>query len=332
MLKIKRILSKFRHCAQLSESSALDPVTDPGPSAPSVNGGLPKTRGALADLASMPPAEDSPAKPYHSHQPNSPLEDLHPEVRRLILSMLDLEDLSALVHASPVFYQQYLLDRRSLLCKCLDTTLGSVAVDACAAYRSGLAEFSNSRTNGTVSQFLESYEDRRSSTQYSLLTETLTEDEVVGMAAFHSSIIKPLAQCYARWALANLGKETRELQSHEPLTRTEERRLMRGLYRFQLCCNLFGVGRYEGGSWRLGMNFQAIDILKTFFCLFEPWEVEEIACIYNFSKEKFDQIFSEIRWDVHEENPKFDGQRPPTPEGAFDLDNTCQYYIPLCMV
>lgn len=42
---------------------------------------------------------------------------------------------------------------------------------------------------------------------------------------------------------------------------------------------------------------------------------------------KLDQIFHEIRWDVHEDNPKFeDQQRPPTPEGAFDLD-TCQFCI-----
>jgi hypothetical protein len=57
-----------------------------------------------------------------------------------------------------------------------------------------------------------------------------------------------------------------------------------------------------------------------FICIFEPWEVEEIACMYTFSKEKYNQIFRDIRWDVHEENPKFADQRPPTPVGAFDFD------------
>jgi hypothetical protein len=306
--KIKRILSK---------SSTLDPMTDPGLSAASVNAGLPQTIDALGSSVSMPVPEDSLAKPiYNSHQLNSPLENLHPEIRRQILFTLELEELSALIHASPVFYQQYLLDRRSLLCKCLDATLGSVAVDACAAYRSGLAEFSNTRTNENMTQFMKSYGDRRSSTHHSILTEKLTEDEAVGMAAFHSSIIKPLMQYYADWALANLADETGDLQSHEPLSRTEQTRLLRALYRFQECCNLFGVGRYKA-SGHLGFGFWSVDILKIFICIFEPWEVEKIACIYTFSKESFDQIFNDIRWDVNERNPSSTANGLPFRKGRL---------------
>jgi hypothetical protein len=255
------------------------------------------------------------------------LEDFPPDVRRHLLYILELEELNALVHASPVFHQQYLLDRRSLLCKCLKKTLRTVTVDAWAVYRSSLADFSDTRTSEKVTQFLESYRDRRSPTQYSGVTERLTEDEAVGMVAFLSSIIKPLARHYTDWALTNLANETKDSQSHEPLSRTEETRLMRALYRFQLCCNLFGRGRHRTPRQpRLG--FQSVDILKIFICIFEPWEIEEIACIYTFSKEKYDQIFRNIRWDVHEENPKFEGRRPPTPEGAFDLDNSCQFCVP----
>jgi hypothetical protein len=255
---------------------------------------------------------------------NAPLESLPPEVRRQLLSILELEELNALVHASAVFHQQYLLDRRFLLCKCLETTLRSVTVDACAVYRCGSPDFSDTRTSENVIQFLKSYEDRRSSTQYSILTERLTEDEALGIVTFHSSIIKPLAQCYTRWAMANLADETKDPPSRERLSRTEETRLLRALYRFQLCCNLFGRGRH--GTFRQPkLGFHSVDILKILNCIFEPWEVEEIACIYTFAKEKYDQTFRDIRWDVHEENPRFEGQRPPTPEGAFDLDNSCQF-------
>jgi len=144
----------------------------------------------------------------------------------------------------------------------------------------------------------------------------------VRIVAFHSSIIKPLARHYTGWALANLADETDDLQSHEPFSRTEETRLLRALYRFQLCCNLFGTGLY-GTSQQPRLGFSSVDILKIFICIFEPWEVEEIACIYTFSKERYNQIFRNTRWDVHEENPKFEGQRTPTPDGAFDLDNSC---------
>jgi hypothetical protein len=197
----------------------------------------------------------------------------------------------------------------------LETTLRSVSVsvsvDASAVYRTSSVDFSDTRTSEKVTQFLKAYQDRRSSTQYL----SLTEGEAVGMAAFHSSIIKPLARHYISWALANLANETKNSQSHKPLSRTEETRLLRALYRFELCCNLFGLGRH--GTIGQKSDFKSKDILKMFICIFEPWEVEEIACMYTFSEEKYIQIFDDIRSDVHEENPKFADQRP---EGAFDFD------------
>jgi len=119
-----------------------------------------------------------------SSQLNAPLEDCPPEVRRQLLSILELEDLSALVHASPVFHKQYLLDRRFLLCKCLETTLRSVAIDADTVYQSGLTNISDTCTREKVTEFLKSYQDRRSSTKYSILMKRLAEDEAVGMVAF----------------------------------------------------------------------------------------------------------------------------------------------------
>ena len=60
----------------------------------------------------------------------------------------------------------------------------------------------------------------------------------------------------------------------------------------------------------------------------EPWEVEEMVCIYVFAKEQFNQIFNDIHWDVHQENPRFEGQdRPPTPDGAFDFDSAGEFSL-----
>ncbi|KAK3935654.1 hypothetical protein QBC46DRAFT_396979 [Diplogelasinospora grovesii] len=317
MPQTKRIFSKLRHAVRrLSKSSTPDPAL----TATTANGGPPQTITVPGSSVSVSVPEDLQAKLEYNPQLNAPLENLPPEVRRQLLSILGLEELRALVFASPVFHQQYILDRRFLLCKCLETTLRNVTVDAFSVYQSGLSGFLNTRTNEKVTQFLKSYQHRRSLAQYSILTESLTEDEVVGVVAFHSSIIKPLTRYYTSWALANLANETKDLQSHEPLSKAEETRLMRALYRFQLCCNLFGVGRH-GTSRQATFRFRSVDILTIFICIFEPWQVEEIACIYTFAEEKYDQIFRDISWDVNEKNPKFDGQRPPTPEGAFDLDN-----------
>lgn len=62
------------------------------------------------------------------------LEEVPAELRRYILSMLDLEGLSALVHASRMIHKQYLLDRKYLLCSSIEVTLGSATVDACVVY------------------------------------------------------------------------------------------------------------------------------------------------------------------------------------------------------
>jgi hypothetical protein len=48
---------------------------------------------------------------------------------------MGLDELFALIHASPVYYQQYRLDRIPISRSALAITFGSAAVDACALHR-----------------------------------------------------------------------------------------------------------------------------------------------------------------------------------------------------
>ncbi|KAL6353923.1 hypothetical protein LRP88_12918 [Fusarium phalaenopsidis] len=58
--------------------------------------------------------------------------------------------------------------------------------------------------------------------------------------------------------------------------------------------------------------------------IIEPWEIEELFAFYQFALNVYDKVFTDIYWDLHPDNPKFDDQgRPPTPDGAFDLDSGC---------
>ncbi|OAQ67123.1 hypothetical protein VFPPC_08569 [Pochonia chlamydosporia 170] len=234
----------------------------------------------------------------HAEDPSheSRLESLPPEVHRILLSTLPLNELRALVLSSPTIHERYLLDRRYLLCRSLENTLGSVSVDAYAVFQSSSAEFAKPRTREVIRGSLTLYLDWRNAPQQAKLPKELTEQEAI-------------------------TGEDGGLQSHAPLSCTEQTRLMRALYRFQLSCNLFGRGHFAS-TLQPPLRFEAVDILSMFLCLFEPWEAEEIGCINMFAKEKYDQVFIDIRRDVHEENPKFDGRRPPTPEGAFDFDNS----------
>lgn len=137
----------------------------------------------------------------------------------------------------------------------------------------------------------------------------LSLDEIASMVNLHFSIIKPLTWHYTGWALNNFVKETKkDPQSwDESLSRTEERRLGRALYRFQLHCNLFGVG-YHVFDFEERLTFRNVDILRIFFCIYEPWEIEEIVCVYIFAKKTFDQVFDDV--------------------GPLDFDGGCEYCLP----
>lgn len=122
----------------------------------------------------------------------------------------------------------------------------------------------------------------------------LSFEDATSIAAFHFSIVNPLAKYYVTWALDHLSQETDfSINPNLNLSETEERRLFRALYRFQLFCNLFGAGRYLSPG-HLRLNMDAVDILDMFICIFEPWEVEEILCVYTFAKFKYNQIFNDI--------------------------------------
>ncbi|KAI9773741.1 MAG: hypothetical protein M1839_002012 [Geoglossum umbratile] len=267
--------------------------------------------------------EDSQLEPVDSSaQTDSSLTNLPPELWLLILSELELDELVALVRASPAFYIDYRRTRKSTLTKCLELTIGNVAVDACAVFRSSTDQFPDPQGYNEVTQFLHSYKEQHTSAHNSHPIEHLAKAQVVRMATFYFSIIAPLARHYVNWALTNLSKMTKGSLDNGLLSKAEETRVHRALYRFQLYCNLFGAGRFIASrpairSWH---SFESIDILREFICIYEPWEVEEIACIYDFAKEKFNQIFNDIRWDLNKHNLNFKGQGPDTLGGEFHFN------------
>lgn len=136
-----------------------------------------------------------------------------------------------------------------------------------------------------ITLLLESSQNHRtctSSRNSTKFIKTLTLNDVMTMVAFQFSIIKHLTQYYANWVLNNLTQETYNPQM----------RLVRALYRFQLHFNLFGVSNFTQM-----LEFRNMDVLRIFFCIYEPWEVEEIACVYTFTRTVVDQVCKNIRFE-----------------------------------
>lgn len=246
------------------------------------------------------------------HESN--LERLPAEVRRAILSVLDLDCLNALICASPIFHQQYLLDRRLLLAKAINTTLGSASIDAHAVL---ISKSEACRTVDDSNEILQAWRVnvQKKASRHFVLSDAVNEDEAVSMASFYSRTIVPIAKHFACSALGKLKMGETNFDEHA-LSTTEWQRLARAIYRFQLLCH---VAYPPSSRNTVPDNFRHV------FHTIEPWEVEELYSFYQFAEDIYDKIFDRIRDDLHPNHPRFaDQERPPTPEGAFQFDNSCK--------
>ncbi len=214
------------------------------------------------------------------------LETLPAELRcQILASLATLDDLKSAMRASPVLYQQYRADRKTVLDAVLRRILGDQTfVDAYTVQRSAgppcLA----------VEVLTDEYRTHRATP--SLLSRKCAVADLVGMAAFYSSTIRPLL----RRVFATMPAR---VVQHGPLSDTEHARMLRALYRFQLWCNLYGTG--EGAATR-GRAVRPCDMLLHFFGAFEPWEVEEISCVHEFFMDMYLQTFT---WDADGRNIRF---------------------------
>lgn len=255
----------------------------------------------------------TPESPGVDQECDSGLESLPAEIRRQILAGADLHCLNALIRASPIFYRQYPLDRKFLLTASLDVTLGIVAIDAHAVQR---LEHGGSNTAHHVTQVLGNWRiNLRHRSSWCLKpADAFTEDEVTSMVSFYLRTIGPMTRHFVCWASDGPAKQIINRKTHA-LSTTEWQRFIRAVYRFQLLCYVTSVPS----------SSIATDNAKSLIYNLEPWEAEELYSFYQFSEGVYDKIFDRISGDVHPENPRFDDQsRPPTPDGAFEFDNSCK--------
>ncbi|KAK0701220.1 hypothetical protein B0T21DRAFT_379173 [Apiosordaria backusii] len=156
------------------------------------------------------------------------------------------------------------------------------------------------------------------------LLNQMTNTQVDAMVRFHCKIVCPLIHRFAEWALRNLGLDVRgewtRTTDWDALSSTETMRMVRAMYRFQLMCNLFGLGRYIGDRSRSYFVSGHNTIFQAFLSNFTAFELEEVRCIFGYVVSRYDKVFQSIAADLHPDNPRFNTQqRPPTPDGAFDF-------------
>ncbi len=103
------------------------------------------------------------------------------------------------------------------------------------------------------------------------------------------------------------------------LSRSEERRIFRALYRYEIFCHLFGrtLRHRRGHRWG-GLRGRQIN--EHLLCLFDPWEAEAIGCVDLFIRERYKLLFEEVKWDLSPQNPKYNKLPRGRHDRSFDLE------------
>lgn len=240
--------------------------------------------------------------PDTHHGPGSTratLESLPAELRlQILFDTADVADLRALAIASPIFRQQYMLDRRRLLQHALEKALGSVCADALAVMMfAHLREDGGELPEYQVQVSLNyCYEDSGKGCGTAVLQKCGAGD-LEAIAGFYLDNIRPLME-YCPQAFLTQRDCSTPLEVGA-LTKTERTRFLRSLYRFQLFCELFGLK--EASDDDVVNALTGADVLKTFFGTFEPWEAEEVVCIGRLITLKYDQVFDAVEQKDHED-------------------------------
>ncbi|KAK7420369.1 hypothetical protein QQX98_002792 [Neonectria punicea] len=258
------------------------------------------------------------------------LENLPAELRSGILSsMPDLPTLRSLVYASPVLHAQYRYDRNSILCTCLNRELSGFLIDAYANLKSRVRELGSPRTDEKILEFLNTYRAWLSDSSPHPDLNSIGAGSIRWMAAYHLSVARPLAGLYYKRAITNLRRAISSSRAQKQpvegsdvledvdicLERSEEIRVFRSLYRCDTYHHLFGRNRGK----RYG-GFHHHEINQHFFCLFNPWEAEEVGCIDLFVRQKYEDIFDEVKEDLNPWNSRFRQENGIyNPSGSFDL-------------
>lgn len=230
------------------------------------------------------------------------LETLPVELQRLILSNIsNLQTLSAIVHASPQFHRIYSEDRMPILRLILARTLNGILIDAVGAYRSGVDSFQKNRTKPALWSFVEELTEKY--TAPAAWTTELSFDDIIHILRFHDSVIEPLTERYASWALASLPGPGEAGDGQQLLSDTERHRIQRAMYRLQIFCHLCGsLGEGRSSPDRIGENVDRLRVLL----IFQPWEVEEISSIHFFAVHTYNIILRQVAWDLNErKNPRY---------------------------
>jgi hypothetical protein len=252
--------------------------------------------------------------------PVSTQEDLPYELKnQILLNISDFRTLNATVHASPSYHQVYASQREHILSTVLERELeGPALADALTTVRAcklvaGKGRFTN------VKDFLAEYR----TSMYGKgggSSSAIGPDEASEVARLHT-LIGSIALIFYHFTLAARPHlpNAQPTDSGSP-SKMELRRIYRALYRFELFCTLFCPPVHYDYSKPINREKEADgrDMADWFLQIFQPWKVEEIACVYDYFWRQCDTFFKEIAPGPPKEKANYRGE-DDSHEGGIDI-------------
>jgi hypothetical protein len=221
------------------------------------------------------------------------------ELRILILfQMTDLQSLHSLIRASPSYYASFLkVGRKKVLTHLALRNMDErLHVDALAAVRSaryyespfGPAYYSDTATYRTT-DFIEEYGRARgnianSNSEWSLCRNLI---EGIELCNLHEAV-KRVANDYCFFIAPSIQNN----QSLD-LSKMEQLRLYRSIYRFQVYCNFFNNNAIVGPDVGTDRQ-QSRHPIRHFLPSFSPWEVLEMACVWYYLSKRWLSVAQDI--------------------------------------
>ena len=250
------------------------------------------------------------------YPPQKPsLERLPTEIQSaILLNIRDVVSLKTLIRASPTYHNAYLSQRHAILKQVLSNSIHpDVLYDAYSAVHSNKTISSNVEDRAAkVDAFLSEYERNRDGWTP---PEQLDLESVSRLARLQLQV-QHATEDLCQVVFSSHPFTGEPLGHGEQLSLHEIRRFCRAFYHFEIFCNLFRQRRdmtvednlrhasNEDEETVSEMDF--IEKSSQFLSLFNPWEVEELACVRDFLYNYYRRMLHRFEPDLRERNPHLD--------------------------
>ena len=245
------------------------------------------------------------------------LEDVPVEIQQIILhQMPDFSTLQALISASPACLRAYLSQRHSIMSDILHRSIHpDVLFDAMAIVDALKLPRNYDAYVPGLKAFVKQYRTTRASPDVD--PEPLEPNTTEQLWEFHLLVLD-VTKDFCDYALSTHPVTGQSLDHYKSLSPNEVRRIHRAFYRYELFIRLFDEPNFylddqynrdrdrRPGLSRLALQRDSIRSLDNqdrswlFFPLFKAWEVEEIACVRDYIKHRYDKLYRVCKSEVQE--------------------------------